>query len=179
MGGFCQRVRRMTGIAPKTRANARRLRSELTPQERKLWAQFRDLNHRLGLNFRRQAPVGRFIVDFVDLGRKLVIEVDGGQHGSEQDEARDGWFKEQGFTVLRFWNSDVEANTEGVMQRILDHLNLQDTPPPHPSPTRGEGAATLATSRIASKPGASPPPCGEGLGVGGHPPAGPQKGPTP
>ena len=112
----------MTDIAPHTRANARRLRAEMTPQERKLWTQLRDLNHRLRLNIRRQAPVGRYIADFVEFGRKLVIEVDGGQHGGPEDAARDAWFAAEGFTVLRVWNSDVDGNLEGVMQLVLDAL---------------------------------------------------------
>jgi very-short-patch-repair endonuclease len=112
----------MTDIAPHTRANARRLRAEMTPQERKLWTQLRDLNNRLGLNIRRQAPIGRYIADFVEFGRKLVIEVDGGQHGGPEDAARDAWFAAEGFTVLRVWNSDVDGNLEGVMQLVLDAL---------------------------------------------------------
>jgi very-short-patch-repair endonuclease len=112
----------MTDIAPHTRANARRLRAEMTPQERKLWMQLRDQNHRLGLHFRRQAPVGRFIAYFVDFGRRLVIEVDGGQHGGPEDTARDAWFAAEGFTVLRVWNSDVDGNLEGVMPLVLDAL---------------------------------------------------------
>jgi very-short-patch-repair endonuclease len=94
----------------------------MTPQERKLWTQLRDLNHRLGLNIRRQAPVGRYIADFVEFGRKLVIEVDGGQHGGPEDTARDAWFAAEGFTVLRVWNSDVDGNLEGVMPLVLDAL---------------------------------------------------------
>ncbi len=112
----------MTNISPHTRANARRLHAEVTPQERKLWMHLRDLNHRLGLHFRRQAPVGRFIADFVDFKRRLVIEVDGGQHGGPEDTARDTWFATEGFTVLRVWNSDVDDNLEGVMQLVLDAL---------------------------------------------------------
>jgi very-short-patch-repair endonuclease len=112
----------MTNISPHTRANARRLRTEMTPQERKVWMELRDLNHCLGLHFRRQAAVGHFIADFVDFGRRLVIEVDGGLHGGPEDTARDAWFQGQGFTVLRFWNSDVDGNLEGVMQLVLDAL---------------------------------------------------------
>ena len=112
----------MTDIAPHTRANARRLRAEMTPQERKLWTQLRDLNYRIGLHFRKQAPVGRFIADFVDFGRRLVIEVDGGQHGGPEDTARDAWFAAEGFTVLRVWNGDVDGNLEGAMQLVLDAL---------------------------------------------------------
>jgi len=169
----------MTSITPQTRQRARTLRAEMTPQERKLWAQLRDLNHRLGLNFRRQAAVGPYIADFADFGRKLVIEVDGGQHGGAADAVRDGWFIAQGFNVLRVWNNDVDGNLDGVMQVVLDWLEAADAPPPHPSPTRGEGAATSAPSRRAPKPGASPPPCGEGSGVEGQQPATPPEGPTP
>ncbi len=112
----------MTNISPHTRANARRLRTEMTPQERKVWMELRDLNHCLGLHFRRQAAVGHFIADFVDFGRRLVIEVDGGLHGGPEDTARDAWFATEGFTVLRVWNSDVDGNLEGVMQLVLDAL---------------------------------------------------------
>jgi very-short-patch-repair endonuclease len=127
----------MTDITPHVRAKARRLRADMTLQERKLWPQLRDLNHRLGLNFRRQAPVGRFIADFVEFGRRLVVEVDGGQHGGLEDAARDRWFHEQGFTVLRFWNKDVDGNLEGVMQVVLDALD--SCPPPPAPPHEGEG----------------------------------------
>ena len=127
----------MTDIAPHTRANARRLRSEMTPQERRVWGQLRDLNHRLGSNFHRQAPIGRFIADFAEFGRRLVIEIDGGQHGGAEDAARDAWFRGQGFTVLRFWNNDVDGNLEGVMQVVLDAL--ESCPPPPTPPHEGEG----------------------------------------
>ncbi|MFN3972018.1 MAG: endonuclease domain-containing protein [Gemmobacter sp.] len=160
----------MTGITPTTRAAARRLRQKMTLPERRLWQQLRDLNRRLGLHFRRQAPIGPYIADFADLGRRIVIEVDGGQHGqpdgAAHDGVRDAWLRAQGFAVLRFWNIDVGGNVEGVMQRILDALEIP--PPPHPSPTRGEGGAFRARSARPAGPVASPPPRGEGMGVGGH-----------
>ncbi len=135
----------MTAIAPHTRHNARQLRAEMTPQEQCLWRQLRDLNRRLGTHFRRQAPIGRSIADFAELGRRLVIEVDGGQHGGARDAARDDWFAAQGFAVLRFWNFDVDGNLGGVMQMVLDALDVAPSqtlsPPPPPSPTRGEGGA--------------------------------------
>ncbi len=160
----------MTGIHPTTRVNARKLRHEMTPQERKLWAKLRELNRMLGLHFRRQAPIGPFIADFADLGRRLVIEVDGGGHGGERDAARDEWLASQGFQVLRFWNPEVSGNIEGVMQVIFDAVGgepLADAPPPQPSPTRGEGGTGPAALRGTVETGASPPPRGEGLGVGG------------
>ena len=164
----------MTGIHPITRQRARKLRAEMTPQERKVWMKLRELNRMLGLHFRRQAPVGPFIADFADLGRRLVVEIDGGGHGGERDRLRDEWLASQGFQVLRFWNPEVSQNLEGVMQLVLDAVGgelLADAPPPRPSPTRGEGGLGLAL-RGTVEPGASPPPRGEGMGVGGARPEG-------
>ncbi len=130
----------MTGIHPLTRANARKLRHEMTREERKLWAKLRELNRMLGLHFRRQAPIGPFIADFADLGRRLVIEVDGGGHGGPRDVARDEWLASQGFRVLRFWNPEVSGNIEGVMQVIFDAIDgesLAEGVPPPPSPPHG------------------------------------------
>jgi very-short-patch-repair endonuclease len=81
----------------------------------------------LGFHFRRQAPVGPYIVDFISFGSKLVIEADGGQHGmpegARSDQARDAFLQSQDFRVLRFWNSDIDANLGGVMETILNMLN--------------------------------------------------------
>jgi very-short-patch-repair endonuclease len=198
----------MTGIHPVTRQRARELRAEMTPQERRVWAKLRELNRMLGLHFRRQAPIGPFIADFAELGRCVVIEVDGGGHGGERDQRRDEWLASQGYHVLRFWNSDVSGNLEGVMQLVLDAVDgealaegvpptpipsprgggealgadgalhgLADSPvvgapPPHPSPTRGEGRSGQLALRGTVGPGGSPPPRGEGLGVGGTRPEG-------
>ena len=137
----------------------------MTPQERKLWAKLRELNRMLGLHFRRQAPIGPFIADFADLGWRVVIEVDGGQHGGECDIRRDQWFKQQGFMVLRFWNNDTQGNVDGVMQLVLDAIEA--APPPTPSTTRGKGGAERLALRGTTAKGASPPPRGEGMGVGG------------
>ncbi|WP_136646328.1 endonuclease domain-containing protein [Tabrizicola sp. YIM 78059] len=197
----------MTGIHPITRQRARKLRAEMTPQERKVWAKLRELNRMLGLHFRRQAPIGPFIADFADLGRRVVIEIDGGGHGGERDQRRDEWLASQGFQVVRFWNSEVSGNIEGVMQVIFDAVSgedlaegvpptpipsprgggealgvggvryrlaeshLADAPPPQPPPTRGEGGASEDALSGAVEAGSSPPPCGEGRGVGGSPAA--------
>ena len=105
--------------------NARALRKRLKPQEVKLWVKLRELKA-LGFHFRRQAPIGSYIVDFVSFRQQLVIEADGGQHGMPQgarlDQARDVFLKSQGFRVLRFWNSDIDANLAGVTERILSAL---------------------------------------------------------
>jgi very-short-patch-repair endonuclease len=106
--------------------NARVLRKRLTPQEVKLWVKLRELKG-LGFHFRRQAPIGRYIVDFVSFGSQVVIEADGGQHGmpvgARTDSVRDDFLRAQGFEVLRFWNSDIDQNLDGVMEGILDTLN--------------------------------------------------------
>ena len=127
----------MTGIAPHTRARARDLRRDMTPQERTLWTKLREVNRMIGTHFRRQAPVGPYIADFAEFGQRLVIEVDGGGHGGPRDQARDAWFGAQGFTVLRFWNGEVDGNIEAVMQLVLDALEA--CPPPPSPPHEGEG----------------------------------------
>jgi very-short-patch-repair endonuclease len=102
-------------------ARARELRQSMTDAERRLWTYLR--RDFLGVHFRRQVPIGSYIVDFACMKRRLVIEIDGGQHmGSTEDEIRDRWLKEQGYRVLRFWNHDVLKNTDGVLQVIAARL---------------------------------------------------------
>jgi very-short-patch-repair endonuclease len=119
---------------------AKFLRQNMTEAERLLWHHLRA--HRLNdQKFRRQQPIGPYIVDFVHFGARLIIEADGGQHNSSvSDATRDAWLKRQGFTVLRFWNNEILLNIEGVLGAIIDALG-KDTPPlsPNPSPSRGEG----------------------------------------
>jgi len=166
----------MTGIHPNTRARARKLRHEMTPQERQLWAKLRELNRMLGLHFRRQAPIGPFIADFADLGRRVVIEVDGGGHGGARDLARDEWLVSQGFRVLRFWNPEVSGSIEGVMQVIfdaVDGVSLAEGVPPNPIPSpRGEGEALGVDGMLKGRAdallaGAPPPQPSPTRGEGG------------
>lgn len=99
----------------KMRKIARNLRKRATNVENYLWRFLR--NRQLeGFKFRRQEPIGRYIVDFVCYERKLVIEVDGGQHAvnKEKDEERDKWLRSQGYEVLRFWDNEVLKNRKGV-----------------------------------------------------------------
>ena len=140
MGG--QGARSMTGITPQTRARAKELRADPTPQERRLWVKLREVNRMIGTHFRRQAPVGAYIADFAEFGRRLVIEVDGGRHDGLRDQTRDAWFVAQGFRVLRFWNNDIDGNIEGVMQMVLDDLAV--APPPPAPPHEGEGRRLAA-----------------------------------
>jgi len=115
---------------------AKNLRTNSTDTERHLWRHLRAKRFE-GLKFRRQAPIGPYIVDFVCYEKKLVIECDGGQHASQvdQDQKRDQWLKTQGFTVLRFWDHDVLQNTEVVLETIWSACH-RDHPPLNPLPSR-------------------------------------------
>ncbi|WP_375206371.1 endonuclease domain-containing protein [Hyphococcus sp.] len=102
---------------------ARYLRRNQTDAERRLWSALR----RKGLGgwrFRRQHPLGGYVVDFICLERKLVIELDGERHSFNRafDERRDAWIKSRGYGVLRFWNHDVYNNLDGVVETILENL---------------------------------------------------------
>ena len=122
-----------------TTARARRLRKDSTEAERAIWRRIRD-RQLDGHKFRRQQPVGAFILDFVCLERKLVVELDGGQHAGQvsKDAERTAWLESQGFRVLRFWNHDVLRDIEVVAEAIRMAVL---GPPPHPTPLprRGEG----------------------------------------
>jgi very-short-patch-repair endonuclease len=112
-------------VSSKLRSNARALRKNPTDTERILWSELRD--HRLiGASFRRQAPIANYIADFVCHAAKLVIELDGGQHFSDQaeqaDAARSAAIETQGFMVLRFSNHDVMSNRAGVLETIAAAL---------------------------------------------------------
>ncbi len=102
-----------------SREFARHLRKNMTDAERLLWhhLRHRQLDHG---RFRRQAPIGPYIVDFVCFERKLIIELDGGQHAlrTEEDEARTRWLNSQGFRVQRFWNNLVFEDRDAVLEAI-------------------------------------------------------------
>ena len=106
------------------RTKARQLRKNMTDAERTLWRHLR-LRQFAGYKFRRQQPIGKYIVDFVCFENKLVIEFDGSQHSEEvvYDLERSSWLEEQGFRVLRFWDNQVFNETEGVKEMIIGALN--------------------------------------------------------
>jgi len=98
---------------------AKQLRTNQTEAEQRLWYHLRA--HRfMGLKFKRQKPIGPFIVDFVCLSHKLIVEVDGGQHQGQRDYdcQRDTWLRQKGFTVLRFWNHQVLNQTDTILEAI-------------------------------------------------------------
>jgi very-short-patch-repair endonuclease len=103
---------------------ARRLRRNSTEAEKRLWWALRELPSEY--RFRRQHPVGRRVVDFACPSRKLVIELDGGQHAiaRSRDEARTAELARHGYRVIRFWNNDVLGNTPGVIETILRELEV-------------------------------------------------------
>lgn len=114
---------------------ARKLRRDQTDAERTLWFRLRD-RRLVGLKFRRQMPIDRYVVDFCCEAAHLVIEVDGGQHAQNAalDLKRTRALEAMGYLVLRFWNNDVLQNTDGVVETILSTLNKLPSIPPHPSP---------------------------------------------
>jgi len=104
---------------------ARALRGNLTDAEQRLWYRLR--NRRFGgYKFRRQVPVGPYVIDFVCMAERLIVEVDGGQHAQRAaaDARRTRYLEGQGYRVVRFWNNEVLGNFEGVLQRLMETLTL-------------------------------------------------------
>jgi very-short-patch-repair endonuclease len=100
------------------------LRNNVTPQEIIIWSRLRRIQ--LGVKFRRQHSIGKYIVDFYCPSKNLIIEVDGGQHDGENqrryDESRTKYFESLGFKVIRFWDNDVNNNLSSVISEIIDNL---------------------------------------------------------
>jgi very-short-patch-repair endonuclease len=96
----------------------------MTDAERRLWGRLR--GNQLGQAFRRQAPIGHYIVDFVCFERRLVIELDGGQHAEmkqmNHDVERSAFLEKEGFKVVRFWNNEIMSNLEGVLTMIQNEI---------------------------------------------------------
>ncbi len=121
-GGRRVRVKGLTGVA-------RRLRKNSTDTEQLLWRHLRDKAIE-GFKFRRQQPIGRYVVDFVNLEKKVIVELDGGQHSLEPgDRIRDEWARAEAYKVLRFWDNQIFGNLEDVLENIRNALLT-----PHPSP---------------------------------------------
>jgi len=133
-------------ISDFKRKAAKALRENTTTAEDILWRQLRRIEIK-GSHFRRQVPIGPYIADFACLKKRLVIEVDGSQHGndvdSRRDEVRTRWLNSEGYRVMRFWNNDVMSKTEAVLEAIYDVIAV--TPPRLPAagdpPPQGEGGS--------------------------------------
>jgi len=134
------------------KSHARELRKNATDAEILMW-QLLCRNQMLGFGFRRQHPMGNYILDFYCHQAGLIIELDGGQHNEDRqrryDEARSAYLVKQGLKVLRVWNNDVLANTEGVLQAIYEELKKHPLPSPPPA---GEGAESGILSISSSQP---------------------------
>ena|SRR5688500_15517152 len=114
--------------------HARRLRRDATDAEKRLWRALREALP--DAKFRRQSPVGPYIADFLSFRLKLIVELDGGQHAPEVDARRTRYLEREGYSVLRFWNNDVLANTEGVLSQISLSLREREGAP---QARQGEG----------------------------------------
>ena len=125
----------MPRISPLMTARARRLRNEATNEERMLWERLRQHRPR----FTRQLPVGPYVIDLACRSARLAIEIDGSQHiaGAAADEKRSEFLRTLGWTVLRFWNSEVRSNPDGVAEAIVAALAAcQQSTHPRPLPFR-------------------------------------------
>jgi very-short-patch-repair endonuclease len=131
-------------ISDFRRNAANRLRISPTPAEAILWRHLRTLDVK-GSHFRRQVVIGPYITDFACLSERLIIEVDGSQHGTNEgirrDDVRTRWLNAEGYRVLRFWNNDVMSKKQAVLEII--HQAIAATPPRLPlagdPPPQGEG----------------------------------------
>ncbi|OKO79953.1 endonuclease domain-containing protein [Bradyrhizobium sp. NAS96.2] len=107
------------------RATAKKLRANTTPHERILWRALRELPAD-GSHFRRQAPIGPYVVDFFCPAKRLIIELDGGHHNEDEmakrDRERQQWLEREGYRVVRFWNSEVGGDLNAVLERIYVEL---------------------------------------------------------
>jgi very-short-patch-repair endonuclease len=147
------------------RETARRLRADSTTAEASLWRQLRRLETK-GTHFRRQVPIGPYVADFACLASRLVIEIDGSQHGEEpnrsRDERRTRWLESEGYRVVRFWNNDITQNLAGVLDVVYAQLyGTRDAEPTVLKHRRARGMRSpLTPPRRATRP--DPPPPGEG-----------------
>ncbi len=126
-------------MSPSTVSRARQLRRRMTDAERLLWLHLRD-RQLIAVKFRRQEPIGRYFADFCCVERKLIIEVDGGHHDEdtqdEYDRKRTAYLERCGYRVLRFWNTEVLGELEGVLETIAEEIIGSPHPDPLPA---GEG----------------------------------------
>ena len=135
-------------------ARARKLRRNSTDVERKLWHRIRD-KQIAEFRFRRQRPIGKYIVDFVCLDAQLIVELDGGQHAEDAayDERRSAFLESLGYRVLRFWNNEVVENISGVLESVREALLVTRAPtPPSSLPLAGEGTDCANVGIIAETP---------------------------
>jgi very-short-patch-repair endonuclease len=141
------------------RETARRLRLDQTDAEARLWRRLRHWPMH-GTHFRRQVPIGPFVADFACMAARLVIEVDGSQHGEDKnvlhDQARTRWLEAVGYRVIRFWNNDLVTNMDGVLESIYVAVhgasNAEPTPFKHKRRQRIVSDAASSAMKRADPP---------------------------
>jgi len=127
MLAFAQRIDAETirAASPHPDRAAKKLRANATPHERILWRALKELPTE-GTHFRKQAPIGPYVVDFFCPAKRLIIELDGGHHNDDEtamrDRERQQWLEKEGFRVIRFWNSEITADLGAVLERIYVEL---------------------------------------------------------
>jgi very-short-patch-repair endonuclease len=160
------------GISPINafrRATAKRLRQHETEAERRLWRALRERLPLEGSHFRRQVPIGPYVADIACMAARLVIEVDGSQHAEAaaigHDAQRTAWLESQGYRVLRFWNSEVFGNIDGVIDTIYatihGSLSAEAQTLKH-ARRRDEGPDSTPPRSARLRAPIDPPPPGEG-----------------
>ncbi len=155
-----------TGLTPTLRLRAKTMRTNATEAEALMWKLLRDRRF-VGFKFRRQLPIGRFIVDFVCPSAMLIVELDGSQHAEDKrDLARDAWLTSRGYRVLRIWNSDLFTDRSVVLDAIWHALHPAPHPPfGHPLPQGERGDVAQPSRNLPPNPegeGASRSEAGEG-----------------
>ena len=161
------------------RATARRLRANSTAAEVLLWRELRVLETK-GTHFRRQVPIGPYVVDFACMASRLVIEVDGSQHGEEpnrsRDEMRTRRLESEGYRFLRFWNNDISRNPAGVLDviyaalygardaepKVLKHRRARSITPPRRAERHSRSFGSASDVKNGGRRPPMPPPPGEG-----------------
>lgn len=157
--------RRPSPVDRFRRGPAKRLRQRRTEPELRLWGALRDLPL-IGSHFRQQVPIGPYVADFACMASHLVIEIDGSQHGDEETSAheeRSRRLESEGYRVLRFWNSDLHQNLNGVLETVYaavhGSLDAETTKLKHRRHERGSAEQATPPRRARR---ADPPPPGEG-----------------
>jgi very-short-patch-repair endonuclease len=146
-----------SAVSPQRRSKAKQLRRTMTRAETLLW-RYLKADHLEGLSFRRQAPMGSYIVDFVCHATRLVVELDGESHDFAErlrsDQVRDAWLASRGYRVLRFTNDEVLKNLEGVLTVVRETANdrVRNAPPSLSLPRKGGGNPQTTAARAARSP---------------------------
>lgn len=122
---FCDSIINM----PTQKENARYLRKNMTSQERKVWDVIRNRQF-YGYRFLRQYVIGVYIVDFICREKKLIIEIDGGQHNEpknlEYDKQRSLYLESKGYRIIHFWNNEIDNNLTGVYQQLQKEFDIKE-----------------------------------------------------